>query len=394
MRLLRTCERPGGLRTATIKNSNAFAPNPSVDVATFSYFCINMTSRQIRLCNFMEANNMQFWSTVYRNNAPRLLGTIRRYVSDASTAEDLMHETFITAMSKYDTFRGSGSFEGWLRRIAVNIALMHLRAGRITKTGENLSHDVIDEDDSEYAGERKDTDTILAADFSEDELFAIIERLPEHYKTVFNMYVLDNFTHMEIGRRLDISVGTSKARLSRSRMKIREYLRDEAHKRKKLKKQLFPFALVFRCPSARIDRTVRKRLVDYAVPVDFDVSFMREAMERNATIEQILPRQTFRGSKAFYSAASCGAAATAAIFVILWLVLNPLRAPQSADERENIPMDCDTARRDKAVATTPYSTSVEMKDTSPHTPEPVVVRKRVVERKTVVVRDTVEVETF
>ena len=78
----------------------------------------------------MEFNDSDFWDIAYRDNAPALLGVLRRYVKDASVAQDLLHEVYITAMGKYGGYSGKGSFEGWLYRITVNTALMHLREER------------------------------------------------------------------------------------------------------------------------------------------------------------------------------------------------------------------------------------------------------------------------
>ena len=98
----------------------------------------------------MEVNNSGFWDVAYRDNAPALLGVLRRYVKDMSVAQDLLHETFITAIDKYDGYTGKGSFEGWLYRIAVNTALMYLRneSNRQVPTEAVLS--VMDDDDEDW----------------------------------------------------------------------------------------------------------------------------------------------------------------------------------------------------------------------------------------------------
>ena len=73
------------------------------------------------------ASTTTFWQTTYTTQAPKLLGLCQRYVADKSKAQDLLHDAFVTAIGKQNTFMNKGSFEGWLRRITINTVLMHLR---------------------------------------------------------------------------------------------------------------------------------------------------------------------------------------------------------------------------------------------------------------------------
>jgi len=224
----------------------------------------------------MEANHSEFWDVAYRDNAPALLGVLRRYVKDVSIAHDLLHEVFVAAIDKYEGYSGKGSFEGWLYRIAVNTALMYLRNERNspvqTEHAASLLS-VMDDDDSDDEKVDNARATIEAAGFTSEELLSAIDRLPEHHKLVFNMYVMDDFSHKQIGAELNISPGTSKSHLARARKKIQQFLYDDAlnKKKKKDKRWASAFLLLFPAKKHYIDRLFRDGLSDYQIPPTGDL---------------------------------------------------------------------------------------------------------------------------
>lgn len=174
----------------------------------------------------MENN---FWQKTYVENAPLLLGICYRYVSDRALAEDLMHEAFLTAMSRIDTYSGKGSFQGWLRKIAVNTALLYLRH---SPPQDSPPFDFPEEEDP-YLSSGDDIRTVIEhARFTSEELLNAIKQLPSPYREVFNLYVLDEYSHAEISEILNIKVGTSKSYLARARKKIQHLLYEEALKNK------------------------------------------------------------------------------------------------------------------------------------------------------------------
>lgn len=153
--------------------------------------------------------------------APILKGVCRRYVGDIQLADDLVQNTFELAVCKIDSFKGNGSFNGWLRKIAVNQCLYHLREKKAELSKrlefqESLKIEM-EEDPMKYSSEDRGI-------FSQKELLNVIDSLPEKYRSVFNMYVLDGYKHHEIAEQLHISVGTSKSCLSRARKKAQEIL--------------------------------------------------------------------------------------------------------------------------------------------------------------------------
>ena len=144
---------------------------------------------------------MEQWDTIYKNNASKMLGVCRRYVKDNQQAEDLMHNAFMTAMSKVDTYSGKGLFEGWLRRIAVNTALMFLRNNKKSAVSENEQIENYSEPVQEVGcSEETQRNIIEEAGFNKQELLEVVDLLPDHHKMVFNLYVIDGYSHKEIGK--------------------------------------------------------------------------------------------------------------------------------------------------------------------------------------------------
>jgi RNA polymerase sigma factor (sigma-70 family) len=190
----------------------------------------------------MFPKKTDFWAKAYQQNAPKLLALCRRYVSDAGKAEDLMHDAFITAISKQDSFQGKGTIEGWLTKITLNTVLMYLRQD---KQFNKMLHQIPSEDSIavvfESEGEVLSTrELIQSIDFEANTLLEIINLLPEHHRTVFNLYVLEHFSHQQIAETLGINIGTSKSHLARARKKIQLILVQKAIEMKqKLRKSIY-----------------------------------------------------------------------------------------------------------------------------------------------------------
>ena len=395
----------------------------------------------------MGANNSEFWDITYRNNGAKLLGVLRRYVKDVYIAKDLLHEAFITAIDKYSGFKGKGSFEGWLYRITVNTALMYLRKEQTTQPLQETIYLVADNDNDDYQGDDVKS-TIEAAGFSNEELLAAIDKLPVHHKLVFNMYVIDGFSHKQIGSELNISPGTSKSHLARARKKIQKLLYEETMNREKNKeknrerRRASIFLLLFPAKEHYIDKMYREGFSDFKIPPPSDTSFISTALEQQAastavqtaatTGSQAIQTATFWGGKSAYIGVSCGTAAlTGAICWMTMSVNSPFNREQiknyepvivniednqiySPDLIEQDNTDFDETNyteftipeSDKKIEQEISSelnliseTELAQKsDTQPVTKdspsaeessEPVVVKKQIIQHQTVVVRDTV-----
>ncbi len=206
------------------------------------------------------------WENIYIKNAPKLLGVCRRYIKDIALAEDLMHETFITAIQKHNDYRGSGSIEAWLHKIMVNTALNYLRATKNNQMISDENIDIIDNLTDEMSNLNTNIKTeILSADFTQPELLEAIDSIPNHHKSVFNMYVIDKFSHIEIAKTLDITVGTSKSHLSRARKKIQDFLHEKAKNTEEKKRKRGVLFIFFALNGHFIDKMYSKSFNNFSI---------------------------------------------------------------------------------------------------------------------------------
>ena len=149
--------------------------------------------------------------------APKMYAVCLRYMDDTMNAEDVLQEGFITLFTKLDSYSGEGSFEGWARKIFVNTALMSLRKKDIL----NLS------DDIDLAGEVDSGWTTPVQQLSYKELMKLISGLSPGFRTVFNLYVLEGYSHKEIAEALGISENTSRSQLQRARTLLQQMIKKE-----------------------------------------------------------------------------------------------------------------------------------------------------------------------
>lgn len=155
---------------------------------------------------------------MYDAHVDRVYRLAYRLAGDADLAQDFTQETFVRAFNKLREFQGRSAFSTWLHAITVSVSLNALRKVKRIRQRE------VDIDDVEpiYAAARQ------AEPDLKQRLKNAIASLPEHYRAVFVMYDMEGYTHEEIGSVLGVPVGTSKARLSRAREKLREQLADFA----------------------------------------------------------------------------------------------------------------------------------------------------------------------
>ncbi|MBN2807766.1 MAG: sigma-70 family RNA polymerase sigma factor [Prolixibacteraceae bacterium] len=207
------------------------------------------------------------WDELYRRNAPILIGLCRRYTGDEALARDLVQDTFITAFEKIADYKGKGSIESWIRKIAVNKALMYLRNHKVHMASTEMFAQAVEvEIDMENPSLNKRR-AIEEASFSTNELLDVIDALPQHHKAVFNLYVIDGYKHQQIAGMLDISSGTSKSHLARARKKAQELLYERALEKKpdeKKQKRMIFFLLLL--PN-RIDVIFRRGFRSFEIPM-------------------------------------------------------------------------------------------------------------------------------
>lgn len=141
-----------------------------------------------------------------------LMAISMRYMRNPTLAEEVLTESFLKIFTKINQYDERGSFEGWMKKICVNEALMHLR--KLKKNREDIKEINIDE---YYPAEGEEN-------MMENEILNLLHSLPEGYRTVFNLYVIEGYKHREIAEMLDISINTSKSQLIMARKRLRELL--------------------------------------------------------------------------------------------------------------------------------------------------------------------------
>lgn len=157
---------------------------------------------------------------LYKRFSPKMYAVCLRYANNPNDAQDLLQEGFIKVYRNLHRFRAEGSFEGWVRRVFVNTSIEHFR-----KKSTQLS-----------SVSEKEENTIEDADISaldslaEKDIINIVQELSPGYRTVFNLYVVEGYSHKEVGELLGISEGTSKSQLARAKSilqkKVAQYLTD------------------------------------------------------------------------------------------------------------------------------------------------------------------------
>jgi RNA polymerase sigma-70 factor (ECF subfamily) len=158
-----------------------------------------------------KAGDRKMQEMLYKQTASKMLALCLRYAKDRMEAEDVLQMGYIKIFQKIKEYRGEGSFEGWIRRIMVNTAIESYR--------KNLRGSTVVEIDEAY--EQPST----GFDFSRlgmQDLMKVIQKLADGYRMVFNMYVIEGYSHKEIGEALGISEGASKSQLSRARAILKE----------------------------------------------------------------------------------------------------------------------------------------------------------------------------
>ena len=143
---------------------------------------------------------------LYKRFAPKMYAVCLRYANNPENAQDLLQEGFIKIFRNLDRFRGEGSFEGWIRRIFINTSIEYYRKKTnvfITSEKEEL----MVQDHSLNALDK----------LAEKDIIKLVQELSPGYRTVFNLYAIEGYSHKEIGVMLNISEGTSKSQLARAK---------------------------------------------------------------------------------------------------------------------------------------------------------------------------------
>lgn len=163
--------------------------------------------------------------------APLLRGVAYRYTGNKIDAEDVVQESFLVILSKIRSFKYEGSFEGWMRRIVISKAIDYYNNKKRRRTIElNEDLDAAEEETTEEHITKKED--VKFSDFSKEEIIEMVNELPEKYRMVFNLYVIDGFSHKEIAAKMGIGETTSKSQLARAKQKLQERVLQKVNKRK------------------------------------------------------------------------------------------------------------------------------------------------------------------
>lgn len=160
---------------------------------------------------------------LYDALSPKMFALCIRYMGDRDAAQDVLQDGFVTLFSKIDSYSGAGSFEGWARTVFVSTALMALRKKDLLRDSEDI----------DAARGMVETDAGAIQDIGYKELLKMVAELPAGFRTVFNMYVMEGYSHKEIAEALDISEVTSRSQLQRARVLLQKKILERERTRGK-----------------------------------------------------------------------------------------------------------------------------------------------------------------
>ncbi|MGB3617725.1 MAG: sigma-70 family RNA polymerase sigma factor [Catalinimonas sp.] len=154
---------------------------------------------------------------LYEHFYGEMLGACMRYTQDREEAAEILNDGFLkvfTRLAQYDTHN---SLRGWIYRIMVNTAIDHYRRSRRHPYTLDIEH-----------AREKQVDNQIIADLSQADLMRFVQRLPDSYRMVFNLYVIEGFPHQEIAKKLRITEGTSRSHLAKGRYKLQQMLKQHS----------------------------------------------------------------------------------------------------------------------------------------------------------------------
>jgi len=150
---------------------------------------------------------------IYEQYASIMMGVCVRYVADRETAKDILQDGFIKVFSKVNSYSELGSFEGWMRKVFVTTSLEYLRKKDVLKQSQDIDF---------YNEIIENEDVSVLSKITADDLLVCISELADGYRTVFNLFVMEGYTHAEIGNLLGISENTSRSQFMRARVLLQK----------------------------------------------------------------------------------------------------------------------------------------------------------------------------
>ncbi|MEJ6505830.1 MAG: RNA polymerase sigma factor [Crocinitomicaceae bacterium] len=168
-------------------------------------------------------NNRRSQETLFQMFYGKMLSVCMRYISDRDTAQEVLQEGFIKVFDKLEGFDFKGSFEGWVRRIIVNTAIDSIRKAKRAP--------ILKDDDNDFKMEAsnkiEETEKVELIELKAEIALEAVQKLSPGYRTVFNLFVIEEYSHKEIAEILGISEGTSKSNLSKAKKNLKHILTEE-----------------------------------------------------------------------------------------------------------------------------------------------------------------------
>lgn len=159
------------------------------------------------LINGCKKNDIKAQEQLYREFSPKLFSVCLKYSRNYAEAQDNLQDGFLLIFNKIHQYAFKGSFEGWMKKLLINHILKQYRKEPFLSLVEDIDIEDVEIDDD---------------DISIEYLMKIIQELPDRYRLVFNLNVIDGYSHQEIATMLNIKIGTSKSNLHRARMILKE----------------------------------------------------------------------------------------------------------------------------------------------------------------------------
>lgn len=159
-------------------------------------------------------NDRKCQYVLYQQFSSMLYGICLRYMRNTESAEDMLQECFLKIFEKIKEYKGTGSFEGWIRKLTINTLLNELKKGERLPLFDPLSS----------AEESISSFVYQPNQLTQQELINMIQKLPVGYRTVFNLYEVEGYSHQEIAEMLQISVNTSKTQLRSAKIRLQQIL--------------------------------------------------------------------------------------------------------------------------------------------------------------------------
>lgn len=149
---------------------------------------------------------------LYERYSRRMMGVCLRYTNDRETARDLLQDGFVKVFTGMDSYSGAGSFEGWMRKIFVNCALEYLRKSDVLRDSTDLDN----------TAELIHPESSVLSDMSAAELMKLVQELPTGFRTVFNLFAIEGYSHKEISEMLKITESTSRSQFTRAKQMLQK----------------------------------------------------------------------------------------------------------------------------------------------------------------------------